>query len=247
MLVRVVQRGSIFTLTASAVGAGILALPYVLKNSGIVLGLFVLLLGAVLNYFSLWMLVFCGAKLAANSRAIPSYTAMCSAMYGRKMTAFLDSMLCLYCFGCLLGYIIVISKCIPDVFEALGAGGVPSWAVSIVVSTVLVFPMALKVSFDVFAPLLAQSCLFCAARSVCAAVHQPVRDHVDAVRRALAVHPASHLGCAENASIHLQGSHPDSLARVFAQIPSRFRWAASTARSRSPSASSCSPTRASRT
>ena len=47
------MRGSIFTLAATAMGAGYLAIPRVLQLTGILLGLAIISFCGVLNYFSL--------------------------------------------------------------------------------------------------------------------------------------------------------------------------------------------------
>jgi len=51
------MRGSIFALMQTAVGAGILSLPYTFSTAGIVIGTFCLLLGAVTAYFTMvWLM-----------------------------------------------------------------------------------------------------------------------------------------------------------------------------------------------
>jgi amino acid permease len=49
-------RGSIFALSATAIGSGVLSLPYVLGLNGWVLGLFFLLVGAFAAGWSLFMI-----------------------------------------------------------------------------------------------------------------------------------------------------------------------------------------------
>lgn len=45
-------RGSIFSLVSSAVGAGVLSLPYVLALNGYVIGIFLLFVGAISGNWS---------------------------------------------------------------------------------------------------------------------------------------------------------------------------------------------------
>ena len=49
-------RGSIFALCAVAIGSGVLTLPYVLRNSGWVLGTLLILIGGYSSYYSMWMI-----------------------------------------------------------------------------------------------------------------------------------------------------------------------------------------------
>eukprot|EP00954_Amorphochlora_amoebiformis_P026296 1378433-Amorphochlora_amoeboformis.AAC.1 len=50
-------RGSIFTLSSSAIGAGVLSLPLVMRNTGLILGGMLCITGAILALFSMNMLV----------------------------------------------------------------------------------------------------------------------------------------------------------------------------------------------
>ena len=51
------MRGSIFALMQTAIGGGILSLPYVFKKNGILLAGFMLLIGAVLGYWTMvWLM-----------------------------------------------------------------------------------------------------------------------------------------------------------------------------------------------
>ena len=51
------MRGSIFSLMSTAVGAGILSLPYVFKSCGILTGTVFLVIGAILAYFTMVWLI----------------------------------------------------------------------------------------------------------------------------------------------------------------------------------------------
>jgi amino acid permease len=50
-------RGSIFALCAVAIGAGVLSLPFVLKQQGWILGTVLILIGAISGYFSMHMIL----------------------------------------------------------------------------------------------------------------------------------------------------------------------------------------------
>ncbi len=44
------MRGSIFALMSTAIGAGVLSLPYVLYQTGVVIGVFFLIISAAIAY-----------------------------------------------------------------------------------------------------------------------------------------------------------------------------------------------------
>jgi amino acid permease len=50
-------KGSMFTMTVAIIGVGILALPYAVKQAGLILGLILILLGAIVTNFSLRLLL----------------------------------------------------------------------------------------------------------------------------------------------------------------------------------------------
>jgi hypothetical protein len=50
-------RGSIFALCSSAIGSGVMTLPYVLQQSGLIIGLGFITLGAIAAYWSLNMII----------------------------------------------------------------------------------------------------------------------------------------------------------------------------------------------
>ena len=50
-------RGSIFSLCAVAIGAGVLSLPYVLAQTGWILGSILIMVGALSGYFSMYMIL----------------------------------------------------------------------------------------------------------------------------------------------------------------------------------------------
>lgn len=50
-------RGSIFSLCASAIGTGVLTFPKVFADNGWVFGIMMVAMGAISNYWSLYMLV----------------------------------------------------------------------------------------------------------------------------------------------------------------------------------------------
>eukprot|EP00744_Colponema_vietnamica_P006224 GILI01009052.1.p1 GENE.GILI01009052.1~~GILI01009052.1.p1 ORF type:complete len:433 (-),score=144.38 GILI01009052.1:147-1445(-) len=107
-------RGSIFTLASTAIGAGILALPYVLNVAGFAMGIGFLVLGAVISWVSIQMLVTCVRKTG-----ITSYAELVRYVYGPKMGLVLETVVVVYCFGCVIGYFVLIGTFLPTVLKAM--------------------------------------------------------------------------------------------------------------------------------
>lgn len=70
---------SLFNLTNTAIGAGSLALPYVLHQCGLVIGLFLIMFVAIFSWFSLYFLT-----VARNLSRKKSFIGVAQAAYGSR-------------------------------------------------------------------------------------------------------------------------------------------------------------------
>ncbi|RLN78847.1 hypothetical protein BBJ28_00014524 [Nothophytophthora sp. Chile5] len=94
-------KGSMFTMTVAIVGAGVLALPYAVQQAGLVLGILLIVLGAVATNFTLRLLLECSDLGQARS-----YMDLASATGGRKLAGFTQLIVCLNLFGTCVGYLV---------------------------------------------------------------------------------------------------------------------------------------------
>jgi amino acid permease len=90
-----------FTMTVAIVGAGVLSLPYAVEQAGLVLGLLLILGGALVTNFSLRILLAC-AELA-NAR---SYMDLARITGGAPLAGFTQFVVCLNLFGTSVGYLV---------------------------------------------------------------------------------------------------------------------------------------------
>mmetsp|Transcript_25910 Transcript_25910/g.36193 ORF Transcript_25910/g.36193 Transcript_25910/m.36193 type:complete len:439 (+) Transcript_25910:201-1517(+) len=113
-------RGSIFTLSSSAIGAGLLSLPLVMRNTGMMLGFTLIVIGAILALFSLNILLDTADVILTlrkhggsnkMGRSI-SYSELVTETLGENAGIILEVMLVLYSFGTIIGYLLVIGKTI---------------------------------------------------------------------------------------------------------------------------------------
>jgi amino acid permease len=109
-------RGSIFALSATAIGSGVLSLPYVLGLNGWVLGLFFLLVGAFAAAWSLFMIAESAIKANVKNLSILS-----NLVGGKKLERFLQINLLVYLFGCCISYQIIISALLARFLKKCGA------------------------------------------------------------------------------------------------------------------------------
>eukprot|EP00471_Norrisiella_sphaerica_P010991 CAMPEP_0184499510 /NCGR_PEP_ID=MMETSP0113_2-20130426/41663_1 /TAXON_ID=91329 /ORGANISM="Norrisiella sphaerica, Strain BC52" /LENGTH=533 /DNA_ID=CAMNT_0026887433 /DNA_START=243 /DNA_END=1844 /DNA_ORIENTATION=+ len=139
-------RGSIFTLSSSAIGAGLLSLPLVMRNTGLVLGSTLCIIGAILALLSMNMLVDTAdvilfARGGRGGRMI-TYSELVSQILGPRWGVFLEVTLLVYCFGTIVGYLLVIGRAIGGVCAALDVG-LPSEGFPIMLAALFALPLAL--------------------------------------------------------------------------------------------------------
>mmetsp|Transcript_20716 Transcript_20716/g.50826 ORF Transcript_20716/g.50826 Transcript_20716/m.50826 type:complete len:555 (+) Transcript_20716:261-1925(+) len=139
-------RGSIFTLSSSAIGAGVLSLPLVMKNTGLIMGGGLCLIGAALALLSMNMLVDTAdvvlfARGATGGRSI-SYSELVTQILGPNWGIMLEITLVVYCFGTIVGYLLVIGKAIGGLCQAVQID-LPSPGFPIMMAACLALPLAL--------------------------------------------------------------------------------------------------------
>lgn len=98
-------RGSIFSLSASAIGSGVLSLPYVLKLCGYAQGLAFMILGAAGALVSLRML----ASVAVE-QDLPNFSKIALKAGGDGLNLLLSVMIMVFMFGSCISYQIIVTS-----------------------------------------------------------------------------------------------------------------------------------------
>lgn len=144
-------RGSIFALCASAIGSGVLSLPYVLGLCGWGLGIIFMITGAVAAEISLRML----AHLAVRHQ-MPNYSSIAIKAGGQKLNMLLTIMILMFMFGSCISYQIIVTSLFKYVCKQFGMGDdqVDSTLFSIYQSVptalLLLLPLSLKKDMSAF-------------------------------------------------------------------------------------------------
>jgi amino acid permease len=129
----------VFTLVSSAMGAGCLSLPFMLKTSGIIPGLLLLLMGALLAHLSLVVLMSCARYTESGSMArLVALTARGGS--GRMV----DGVIAIYGIAAVLCYLMFIG----DFFLGIVRSPLLSLSVSrealiVTISVLVVWPLSL--------------------------------------------------------------------------------------------------------
>jgi len=143
---------SVFTLVASAMGAGCLSLPHMLKKSGLVLGLLLLIIGAILAHLSLVTLMSCARYM--ESRSFAELVALCGPSPSnpkKRVQSHLvvDVVIALYGVAAVLIYMMLIGDFFLGIVQAPVFGAVNiSRGQLIVGSLLVVFPLSLPLDLS---------------------------------------------------------------------------------------------------
>ncbi len=96
-------RGSMLALTVTAIGGGVLSLPYVCKVCGLVLGLVMLAAGYAASAWSFSLII----KTDIKSGGHKSFKEFCMATGGRKLMLFYNIAVFFTIYGTLIGYQVI--------------------------------------------------------------------------------------------------------------------------------------------
>ena len=125
---------------------GILALPVVLRDTGLCFGLVLCVIGALLADVSLTMLVTAGDAVVyargLESRRDISYSEIVAVLLGPKMSVVMQVTLFVYCFGTTVGYLLVIGGSI-DSFCSATHIALPSPSLPVIIAAAVAFPLTL--------------------------------------------------------------------------------------------------------
>lgn len=101
-------RGSIFAMSSIALGTGCLALPQVLDQLSLVIGALLIVLGAVVAYWSMVIMIESSRKTGSTD-----YSEAVMGSLGPKPALFLDIVVLLYIFGILVSYQVLSKILLP--------------------------------------------------------------------------------------------------------------------------------------
>lgn len=130
---------SVFTLVSSAMGAGCLSLPFMLKRAGVVLGLIMLAAGAVLAHLSLVVLMSCARYTQSESMA-----KLVALARGGGKGRTVDLVIAIYGVAAVLCYLIFIGDFFSGIARAPFIGlEVPRETLICVLAALVVWPLSL--------------------------------------------------------------------------------------------------------
>ncbi|QSL64072.1 hypothetical protein MERGE_000227 [Pneumocystis wakefieldiae] len=106
---------SLCNLLNTIVGAGVLAMPFALSSTGIVGGIFILIISAVTSGFGLYFLAGCALKLKRGEASFHKITDMTFP----SVSFLFDAIIAIKCFGVTVTYLILIGDVMPQVVRMI--------------------------------------------------------------------------------------------------------------------------------
>ena len=94
---------------ASALGAGLLTLPKVFKDCGLVLASIFLILGACSSYLTMVALSEYTSHYLKKKIKITRYSQLVAEAYGRKAELLSTLSIMMFCYGCVVSYQIIMT------------------------------------------------------------------------------------------------------------------------------------------
>ena len=92
-----------FSLITATIGAGTLMMPYVIMMNGVAWGAFLILMGAVISFYSAMILAICGDFTDRHR-----YEDIALVLYGKRMAVFTSVMSLLCLIGFVVTYIVYV-------------------------------------------------------------------------------------------------------------------------------------------
>ncbi|KAF4669175.1 hypothetical protein FOL47_002656 [Perkinsus chesapeaki] len=108
-------RQSTFTLISTAMGGGVLCLPYVMKQVGLINGVLLLSISSLIAFVTMYILIMCAVKV--NKHSYGSLLGYCA---GKWVAPVLDVVLFFYGMGAVIAYFILLGDFLPALFQSIG-------------------------------------------------------------------------------------------------------------------------------
>ena len=140
-------RGSMLALSATAIGGGVLSLPYVCKLCGFVLGLLMLAAGYLATLWSFRLIISADIK-TGGQRSIKDFCLKCG---GPRLLKVYEYVVIFYLYGSLVGYQIIISNLVQGALRGFGVESRADFKTyHIIAVSLITFPMCLLKSVNSF-------------------------------------------------------------------------------------------------
>lgn len=167
--------GTYANLVNAIVGAGIIGIPYAMKETGIVAGLILTFATSLLTDKSLRMLIGMGKHVS-----VQSYETLLEAAFGRKGFVFISLNMLLMGYGAMIAYLLVLKDTFPIVLGIADDDEQSKRIVLLVSSLAVILPLSLQRDMADLSKTSTISVMFDICLVVIVAFCSPVQDSIEA-------------------------------------------------------------------
>eukprot|EP00830_Metopus_es_P018069 TRINITY_DN6165_c0_g1_i2.p1 TRINITY_DN6165_c0_g1~~TRINITY_DN6165_c0_g1_i2.p1 ORF type:complete len:478 (+),score=37.77 TRINITY_DN6165_c0_g1_i2:58-1434(+) len=139
-------RASMLALAVTAIGGGVLSLPFVCKLCGLVFGIILLILGYATSMWSFSMIIGVTERIGTTR----SFKEFCLKTGGNKLMLFYNMTVIFTIYGTLIGYQVIISTLIQRILKSFEVPNSEDYKVlhTVILSCVVIFPVCLLKSVN---------------------------------------------------------------------------------------------------
>ena len=110
----------VFNIASATLGAGALTLPYALRKSGLIFGVFWLALGMLTTIYSIKLLIDVIEAVRFSPawkgpRNLDSYEGLSLHLFGPKMEHFVEAQIIIFCYGTAIAYVVAVGDILDPV------------------------------------------------------------------------------------------------------------------------------------
>eukprot|EP00559_Dactyliosolen_fragilissimus_P002232 CAMPEP_0184858172 /NCGR_PEP_ID=MMETSP0580-20130426/3298_1 /TAXON_ID=1118495 /ORGANISM="Dactyliosolen fragilissimus" /LENGTH=905 /DNA_ID=CAMNT_0027354175 /DNA_START=70 /DNA_END=2787 /DNA_ORIENTATION=+ len=165
--------GASFNLINAIVGAGIVGIPYALKECSLLLGTIMVLFCAYLTMKSLRLLI-----ATAKHVDVPTYERLAEASFGRPGFVFVSLAMFIMAYGAMLSYLMIIKSSLPRLFGVAPTNVSMARAILSLSSMCIILPLSMQRDIANLSKTSTISVIFDCILVVIVAVFSPVQSSV---------------------------------------------------------------------
>jgi len=168
--------GTYSNLVNAIVGAGIIGIPYAMKETGLVAGMFLIFCVALLTDKSLRLLIETG-----KHASVQSYETLMEAVFGRPGFVFISVNMLIMSFGAMVAYLLVLKDTFPVVFGIAQDDEKHKRIVLLVSSLTVVLPLSMQRDMADLSKTSTVSVMFDICLVLIVAICSPIKSRMDNV------------------------------------------------------------------
>ena len=139
--------GSVVTISNTALGAGVVALPFAMRMSGIIPGIIIFLFVCFIALYTMHLLIICSNKTDSFS-----YKDIAIKTFGPNVAILFEICIAALCFGILTVYVIVMRNLLSDILS-IWFKNINTYVITGVLMLCIIYPLCITPSLQLLIPI----------------------------------------------------------------------------------------------